>query len=53
MEFYVNIAKFIPDREICLAKFMLPKYKTFRKLYFYKFSKEQLKNFKEKYYQHL
>lgn len=50
MEFHVIMVKFIPDREICSLEFMLPKYETFRKWYFHKFSKEQLKFFKEKYY---
>lgn len=41
MEFHVNMVKFIPDGEICSTKFMLPKYETFRKLYFNRFSKNR------------
>lgn len=45
IEFHVSMVKFIPDKEICSTEFMLPEYDTFRKWYFIKFSKEQLKTF--------
>lgn len=42
--------KFIRDREKCLAKFILPKHKSFRDEYFKIFNKLQLEDLKQKLY---
>lgn len=53
MEFKINVLQFIPNREKCLAEFMLPIHKQFRERYFNKFSSEKLWIFKERYYKYL